>query len=397
MVISMNKKEVAEDVNENKTDTTTSCSRRITVEPVMLLQHISYGMISVLTMQYMTLRVDQEYGLNVTSTGQTVQCSVNTSDTYYILEQTVQAEAAKWITYQKLSYLIPALIFSMLYGLHSDHFGRKLAIIPPCIGFLCFGGAHVVVILFHLPKAWLICGTVLYGVGGTIVGLWGAIFTYISDITSDSNRLFRTQLLTVTSCVGSLIGGILGGYMTEIVGFLYTAVIQMCICSLSVLYVVFLLPETTYKPRDNGGSPNRLKTYLNSMKQVYSKPRARHGKIKILLCLCLVAIAKGLQQGMTTVEILYLLNAPLCWGTVPIGYFTGVKLMVPALGGSIAIFHLQNHLPDMILVSIGAFLRGLSALIEGLAVTLAMMISCKYSFLETFSITLLYTSYTCSL
>ena len=91
MVISMNMKEVAEDVNENKTDTTTSCSRRITVEPVMLLQHISYGMISVFALQYMTLRVDQEYGLNVTSTGQTVQCSVNTSDTYYILEQTVQA------------------------------------------------------------------------------------------------------------------------------------------------------------------------------------------------------------------------------------------------------------------------------------------------------------------
>ncbi|XP_072043097.1 proton-coupled folate transporter-like [Amphiura filiformis] len=165
-----------------------AASRYITVEPVLLLTAVGFGVAISVLPQFLRYTVaielnvtlpEEDGGINGTCVGR------NRSNPYYVRLQEVQAEVAYWQMVISMCGLLPAIIVTPPLGAWSDIVGRK----------------------------------VIIGLTGSNMLMVAQCTAYISDVTNKDNRLLRIALTFTAPSIGIGLTQVAIGYLIRDYGF----------------------------------------------------------------------------------------------------------------------------------------------------------------------------------
>jgi DHA1 family tetracycline resistance protein-like MFS transporter len=164
------------------------------------------------------------------------------------------------------SYAAAQLIGAPLLGRMSDRFGRRpvlfISLIGTFIGFLMLGFANSLWMLF--------ASRLLDGFTGGNISVAQA---YITDVTDESNRAKGLGLLGAAFGLGFIIGPALGGILS-VYGFALPAFVAAGLSLISILGVVFFLPESlTEAARADIANQERQKFSIENLWRAINRPR----------------------------------------------------------------------------------------------------------------------------
>ncbi len=129
-------------------------ARYITVEPVLLLTSIGFGVALTVLPQFLrhAIAIEQNVTLPENDEGINGTCvNRNTSNPYYVRLQEVQAEVAYWQMVISMCNTLPAIIVTPLLGALSDSVGRKLIMGFILLGYMVFIVSFMLVYHVGLP------------------------------------------------------------------------------------------------------------------------------------------------------------------------------------------------------------------------------------------------------
>lgn len=162
--------------------------------------------------------------------------------------------------------------------------------------------------------------------------------------------------------VGGLISQVTSGLWIRNFGFIppYWFIVS---CELvSVLYLIFLVPESITRPKKE----HRVRFFsLASPKiiwRVYRDPRDGYRRSLVLLLIGdgIVSLA---TMGLSGVILLFVLRSPLCWSPPVLGAFMAFRFLTQGIGGIVGIGLLKKCLSDTNMARVG-----LSSLVVSLVV-----------------------------
>ncbi len=134
------------------------------------------------------------------------------------------------------SYSLMQFLFTPLWGRLSDRFGRRplilLSLTGSCVGFLIFGLARNLAVLF--------VGRMVAGVAGAIIPTTNA---YIADVTTPENRAKGMGLVGAAFGLGFVLGPAIGGMLAPY-GYDKPALLASAMAGLNWLFAYFKLPES---------------------------------------------------------------------------------------------------------------------------------------------------------
>lgn len=340
--------------------------RRSVVVPMCVCYFIALGINMYVLPQY-TRSALQITNVNVGA------CSINKSDPVYEEYTKEQQRTAVWMVYFTLSSSLPAIIGNLVWNSYSDIVGRRFAF---CI---CVAGGFVrtailtVVIYFKLNLAYIILGNVIDGASGSVMSLFAVLFSYVSDITRLGKQ--RTLFIIVFELVLGVtytFVSIASGYLISVWGFFYPMLIS-CSMSLAAIVIVICLVPETHVPC-NSHATSFFVTVLSSV-MFYIKSESKTKRCKYILLLMSFTFMSISSLNRATLEILYQLGEPFCWGSVKIGWFGAVKILVCSLFGIGTIKLLQRCFADDTSAVLCMGVGVISYIVEGLATTNFVMYS----------------------
>lgn len=150
----------------------------------------------------------------------------------------MDASLYTWIT---TAYLVSSTVLVPVYGKLSDVFGRKNIVLFGVVLFL------VASVLCGLSQtAWqLIAARVLQGAGSA--SLFTSAFAVVADLFPPSERGKYSGLFGGVFGVSSLVGPLLGGFITDHLGWHWVFFINLPIGAVAVTFIVLRMPPL--KPR----------------------------------------------------------------------------------------------------------------------------------------------------
>ncbi|ELU07637.1 hypothetical protein CAPTEDRAFT_135381 [Capitella teleta] len=276
---------------------------------------------------------------------------MNTSDPVYLQQQDLQSRSAVYNYLNTAVALIPCFFSCIFLGSYSDRAGRKIAILLPIVGSILKLIVFVIVMAFKFHVAFIFIGSFIDGCfGGTATLLMGC-FSYISDITSMSNRSFRVVVLEVCIGIGVVISQTIIGVIIHYLGYLWPFAILAGLNFLLFIYVVFRVKETVVPSEP---VPFLQATYFTKPLYLYIKDPEKTGRRpKLIISLIVITVISGTALSGVTIEMMKLMNSPLCWSSIYIGLFFAMKYLL-ATSGTVAYTKLfQVRFGDLKLVIIG--------------------------------------------
>ena len=340
-------------VNRYQSDRSTRTRNKffslITVEPALLLYLLYKTGLGPVGEQYIYLRISED--MNMTSKDSTASvCHVNQSTTDYIKQQKIQSETSLWMIYFSISSMIPALMATVFIGGYTDNGGRKIGLISPIIGGIVQIYLLLCTEIFHLPIWFILIGGFLEGLSGGIAMFLMAAFSYISDKTSRSQRSLRIIILEMVIGCSSTISFLLSGYMIQTIGFLGTTLVLHVIVVLD-LCVVFMMPESL--PANEHAKFWTLKHFKNSINVYTTDDTSGKRRLALLTSLLILFFLIPARLGTDSVQILFMLNRPLCWDSAFIGYFKGLYYLTSTIGSILLTKLAQPKVGDLQLLIVG--------------------------------------------
>ena len=179
---------------------------------------------------------------------------------------------------------------------------------------------------------WIIAGLSEGITGGTFTVL-SVGFAYVIDVTSLENRSRNILILELCTGLGSILAYVGTGYMIDAWG--YGAPIGAClvIYILSLLYTLFLLPESKTVLQD--AKLFSLEHYKQAVRIFRPSITPRKTRVAIyggLLILFLAALSSSGGEGILN---FYMLNYPICWDPVTISLYKTSDYLIQAIGAII--------------------------------------------------------------
>lgn len=289
-------------------------------------------------------KLQNEHFPNMSKTSSFDACNdTNHSDPTYINYKSVQHDTALWVMYFSLAQHVPNILVNMILIGYTDTYGRTFLFILAACG-LCIKYC-VITIIIHF-NASLLYVTAMYGVDGCMgsnYALFAVSFSYVADITDTNNhRVLAVVVVEGTLVFASIVSSLLSGYFIQTLGygFFKTAVISSSSCFLGFSIIVLLLPESLNKDRRRPSVP--LLATIRNMFQFYISKEFKGKRLSYILLILSFFFAEIAVLNRTTIETLYFLGQPFCWGPSKIGVFTTTRYA--ALGiiglGSVNIFQL---------------------------------------------------------
>ena len=230
--------------------------------------------------------------------------------------------------YKSLVDFLPGTIAPIIYGSLGDKIGRRMLFILPCIGSILSVTIYMAIIWFDLPIWVVLFASIEYFFGGFGVLFTGA-FSYISDTTSPKHRALRMTIIDAVSIGNGAIANLFVGYWIRAQGYFNPLVFVVGGKFLCLLYAIFLVPETLKKTESNAGRKSiNWRDMVSALKlSLHDNGTGRRWKINTLLC----SYSVSELISTMTITTMYLMNVPLCWGSVKLGYYTFVHMMVMCL------------------------------------------------------------------
>lgn len=357
--------------------------RAIVVEPILINIALFYFPLRQVTQLFIYGRmkhiVASENGYNTSIfsvlNSSSTSCDENKSTIQYQLTEQAQQYNTYFSMIGSVINFIPSLFVLLLVGAYSDKAGRKYAILPPIIAGFVFSGMHLLVFVLNLPVWVLWIGEFLNGCSGSMSLLIAGCFSYIADTTTKENRQFRITFAEISMFFCTILGPIGVGYVIDKEGYLWPFVIVFIGHILNLIYTLFFVPETIIKDRSA-----KLFT-LENIKLTFktftiNTPDNRRWKLWLLFISFFVHY---IGSGVYAVTGLFVLNIPLCWDAVTIGYYNTALTALSTVGGIATAKIMKYFTSDAMIALVTSFVDGINCIYKGFVQNTAMMFACEYN------------------
>ncbi len=272
---------------------------------------------------------------------------------------------------------VPYMTMLLVIGSYSDTHGRKIALILPILGSSIKILLDMAIVYFDLPVWCFLFGVVEYCFGG-IYTLFVACFAYIADTVPKEMRATRMAIIDATIIGVSAVGHFLVGYLIRWVGYFYPYLFCLGGKFITLIYAIFFIPETrntNTTSNDNQGKPTCLANFYKGLR-IYAIDDGTKRMWQLLLFMAVYFLAELIHY--TDVLTLFELNAPLCWNSVYIGYFSAFNDILKCIAIIIAAFLLTKWFSVKTLFLIGIISACLHRVYIAFVISTVMMFLCKY-------------------
>ncbi|XP_033734514.1 solute carrier family 46 member 3-like [Pecten maximus] len=338
---------------------------------VLLLLLFSLQLLSLVTSQYIVLYLQKDMFPNSTLSSSNVSaCNFNTSTEEYRERTAVQKAASKFNIYKTLAENLPALIISGITGGLSDKYGRRRILVLSISLTMLLGCLNSIIIYLQINIYYFLISFFIYSLGGGFYGTLSICFAYMSDVTDPGKqRTLMITLLEASLGIGSAASGFFSGFIIDSVGFFYASI---CVCAAafcSMLVVVLFLP--------NSRPPNMLlsgtSTIENASASFVFYFRASPKRHKYILAIIIFMSSTLSLLGKSNIEILYQLNAPFCWTSVKVGYYSAISNSARMILGVACVKILQKFFMEESVAILSGVSGMAASIVEAFAINDVML------------------------
>ncbi|XP_063775448.1 proton-coupled folate transporter-like [Pseudophryne corroboree] len=289
-----------------------------------------------------------------------------------------------YIAIISLLAILPALIL----GAWSDKGNRKVGMILPCFFSIGSGGLFIAIhYVKEISVYWTFGAAALNGISGGHVSIFLSAFSYLADITEDSNRTFRMGIAESMIFIGGTCGFLLSGTLLQHSTFAVLFGVY-CACNfLAALYVLLWIQDSKpsggfsqfhedYQGSDNDydeekKSPSRktILTYIKESFQTVSKKREGHNRQKIHLILLCIFLINICNVGEQSISLMFVSYPPRSFNNELYGWYTGSKMLISGICLLCSFHWLLKHVKETSLANIGVIMRTISFLLMAFSTT----------------------------
>lgn len=287
-------------------------------------------------------------------------------------ENVVQTTSAHWFLYQHLSFDVPAIILSFIYGNVSDHFSRRMALILPIVGQALTCINYILCSIYIKSNvAYIIIGHLISGFFGGWITLLLSTFSYLSEITSKSTRTARISVVEAVISFSLALSYFISGLILDNTGYIFVFSLSLFLYIIAGIYTAIRIKEPKqayYKQKSRKVNTLReacsLSKIKDSVKCIFRK-RENNERKQIMLILTAIFTTMISYQAIYTLGYLFLKKQPLSWSQSFFGYFVGLHkgILGTALIVFVPLMKYKGHLRDTTIVMFAIISSSLGELI----------------------------------
>ncbi|XP_059155024.1 proton-coupled folate transporter-like [Physella acuta] len=281
--------------------------------------------------QYLVKRLTEDKGFTVNSTeqgpcGNTTLNDTIINGTEIMNANNIHAEASEMLTYFSWTQCIPAFVTCLMIGSYSDFLGRRLLLLLPVVTNLIRTVIITIVIKFHLDLRYSYIAYAIDGVGGSWFAMLLGMFALTADINSEkSDRTFWIYLISCLSTMASAGANVAVGYLIAYLDFFYACLPLLGMAFSAFIILLFTIQETLpvhQRPKGKGRNPC---VHLRRIVSFYLLDGSLRKRFVFNLCLLIfvIGVMNGLNIG--SLDALYQLGRPFCWGSDQIGNYSAFR------------------------------------------------------------------------
>lgn len=184
-----------------------------------------------------------------------------------------------------ITFIVSA-IFSPVWGLAADKYGRKPMLLRASLGM-----AIVIGCMGFAPNAYVLIGLRL--LQGVITGYGTACTTLIATQTNDEHAGFALGTLSTANIAGSLLGPMIGGYLAENVGLSYSFFVTGGLMFMAFATTLLFVKETFVREHKKA----------LSMKEIWSRVPEKSLTVTLFVTLFVMTVALYSVEPVITVYI----------------------------------------------------------------------------------------------
>ncbi|KAH9513770.1 hypothetical protein Btru_042068 [Bulinus truncatus] len=296
--------------------------------------------------QYIVSKLTAERGLALNETDK-APCNVELNDSRAHEADLVEAETSEFLA--KLSFAMcgPAFIICVLVGSYSDFIGRRLVLMMSVLAYLLRMVITAVIVKFDLDLNYLYLAYGIEGMGGSWFVMLVGLYSLTADInTTKHDRTFWINFIICSTTVNTAGANVAVGYLIGSVGYFYACLLLVSMVCIAFFVVVFTLPETLpvhKRPKAIGKNPLLYVRRVASF-YVFDGPLRR----RATFCVCLLVFSIGVASeiNIDSMDALYLLRRPFCWGSSRIGNYVAIRSAGTAFLGTLVFKLMQCCLAE---------------------------------------------------
>lgn len=210
----------------------------------------------------------------------------------------------------------PASVLACFIGPWSDHHGRKFPVILALIGMILDSvGSTVCAYFLETRVEYYFIPALFTGILGGPVSILAVVYSYASDTTPFAKRTMKYAFLEIAAGVAMPVGAMAGGWIYKFLGYPAVFFFSTGGLLLSLIWVVFVLKETTGLDNDDTWSVKlkklfSCKTFWESFTAA-AKERPHQGRkqvILLILSMCFLVITINCKYYLF-ISIMYVLVA----------------------------------------------------------------------------------------
>ena len=313
--------------------------RLISVEPAMIFLVIAFGTMVNLKGMYIRQQIALKYGEHGDPGQSSSSCGQNMSNENDT-DSKIQAEASEWNIYLSLTESIVSIFALTIFGAWSDRVGRRPVMLIPATGMVLQCLVNLFIFGLGLPLSFFFLASAIQGASGGFALFIVLCFSYVADNTTKKSRMFRIVIIDMIFLLGAGISQIGVGYFLKAAGYVAPMLMAECFAVLTFFYVITptFIPEKTPEKRGAENQDDLTVSKRRPKGEVFKhiaelfKVNTNHRR-RILVSSCVIMFFFApVSTSQLQIIGLYGLGEPFCWGSVTLGYFMAVDLLVLAIG-----------------------------------------------------------------
>ena len=280
--------------------------------------------------------VYQQLGGDINNKSNSAQSCDNSSLNSTRIEDDIQEKTTRFRLYMRIGSCFTSVFFIPFWGAVSDKYGRHVSFMAAFTGAFCVHLSYLSVSVLDMPVWVLIVGDSLHGVfGKSLTALIMSAASFISDFMPHGNRTFVMITMDLILLVAATCGNIGGGYWIRSSGFNPLLITSLSLQLVMIFYSAIVLSRVSKTPtlQRNIFTPiyKSILGYFVKTYKTYMQKRPHYARACLILLILVLFLQHFAMYGIEGIQNVYYLGPPLCWNSVMLGLFGGIKIGVNGL------------------------------------------------------------------